>query len=251
MKFVSWNIRQGGVKTKLEEICKQLETWNADVVGLSEFRESATSQSIARHLEQLGLKHQLTTVNASDRGLNYLLLASRHPLEVQPANGILESSGRWLHAKLDSLDVIIVHVPNRSEAKWQFHAEAAARFGELKDAPAVCFGDTNTGQPKLDEENPFFNRREADWFDKIDETGWSDLWRQRNPEGREFTWYSNHGNGFRLDQLFAPRTFADSITNVEYDWGTGGRDAKLSDHAAITFGVNLRCPQTTIGENNG
>lgn len=237
LKFVSWNIRHGGSKKKLEGICNQLEVWNPDVVGLSEFRESATSQSIAKHLHELGLKHQLTTVDAADRGLNFLLLASRYPLKVQPASGILASSGRWLHAKLNSMDVALVHVPNRSTAKWQFHAEVIARFNQLQDVPAICFGDTNTGQPELDEENPFFNRREADWFQKIDEAGWVDVWRQRNPQGRAFSWYSNHGNGFRLDQLFVSHTFADSISKVKYDWSSGGRDAKLSDHAAITFEI--------------
>ena len=237
MKFASLNIRHGGTKSKLEGICKQLELWNPDVVGLSEFRESATSQSIAKHLYGLGLTYQLTTVDAADRGLNYLLLASRHPLEAQPADGILASSGRWLHAKLNSMDVILLHVPNRSPEKWQFHAEVIARFNELQDVPAICFGDTNTGQPELDEENPFFNLQEAEWFPTINEAGWVDVWRQRNPQGREFTWYSNHGNGFRLDQLFAPTSFADSIAEVKYDWGTGGREAKLSDHAAITFEV--------------
>lgn len=240
MKFVSWNIRHGGTKKKLEAICDQLRDWNADVVGLSEFRESGTSQAIAKSLRELGLKHQLTTVDSPKRGRNFLLLASRFPAEVQPAGGILASSGRWLHAKVEAMNVILAHVPNRSAEKWQFHQEAVARFAELKDVPAIFFGDTNTGQPKLDEENAFFNRREADWFQQINDAGWIDVWRERNPEGREFTWYSNHNNGFRLDQLFAPRQFAHRIVDVQYDWGRGGRDAKLSDHAAIVFEVARR-----------
>ena len=135
------------------------------------------------------------------------------------------------------MDVILLHVPNRSPEKWQFHAEAVAVFDHLQNAPAICFGDTNTGQPAVDEENPFFNAQEADWFQKINDAGWVDIWRQRNLEGREFSWYSNHNNGFRLDQVFAPHFFAGNITNVKYDWGTGGRESKLSDHAAITFEV--------------
>ena len=206
-------------------------------MGLSEFRESATSQSIAKHLHDLGLKHQLTTVDASDRGRNYLCLASRDRLEAQPASGILASSGRWLHAKTESMDVILVHVPNRSAEKWQFHDGVVARFAGLKGRPAICFGDTNTGKPNLDDETNFFNGQEAEWFQRINDAGWVDVWRQRNPEGREYTWYSHQGNGFRLDQLFASRGFADSISNVQHDWGDGGRDAKLSDHAAITFEI--------------
>ena len=127
MKFVSWNIRHGGTKKKLEAICNQLKIWNPDVVGLSEFRESSTSQAIAESLREMGLIHQLTTVDSPERGRNFLLLASRYPAEAQPANGILASSGRWLHAKIEAMDVMLTHVPNRSAEKWQFHDEVVAQ----------------------------------------------------------------------------------------------------------------------------
>ena len=78
---------------------------------------------------------------------------------------------------------------------------------------------------------------EAAWFQRINNAGWQDLWRERNPDGREYSWYSNRGGGFRLDQVFAPNHFADAVSNVRYDWGNGGRESKLSDHAAIVFDV--------------
>ena len=49
----------------------QLKHWNPDVVGLSEFRESATSQAIAESLAGIGLTYQQTTVGASDRRRNF------------------------------------------------------------------------------------------------------------------------------------------------------------------------------------
>lgn len=124
MKVVSWNIRHGGTKARLPEICGQLEWWAPDLVGLTEFRESATSQTIAESLADLGLTHQLTTADAPDRGRNFLFLASRFPLRGQPAGGLLATSGRWLHAVVHGVRVMLMHVPNRSQAKWQFHTEA-------------------------------------------------------------------------------------------------------------------------------
>ena len=100
MKFVSWNIRHGGTKSKLEAICDQLAIWDADVVGLSEFRSTQTSQSIAKALNSLGLVHQTTTQDAPDGGRNFLALASKFPIEIQPASGRLAELGRWLHAKV-------------------------------------------------------------------------------------------------------------------------------------------------------
>ena len=100
MKFVSWNIRHGGTKSKLEAICDQLAIWDADVVGLSEFRSTQTSQSIAKALNSRGLVHQTTTQDAPDGGRNFLALASKFPIEIQPASGRLAELGRWLHAKV-------------------------------------------------------------------------------------------------------------------------------------------------------
>ena len=99
-------------------------------------------------------------------------------------------------------------------------------------------GDTNSGRPDIDEENKFFNRREDSWFDRINTVEWMDIWREQNPDKREFTYYHHGQTGFRIDQVFAPKQFAERLTKVHYDWGGGGRDAKLSDHAAIVFDVS-------------
>ena len=235
MKIVSWNIRHGGTKSRLAAIQDQLRLWDPDVVGLSEFRGSATSQAIAASLAGAGLLHQRTTADADGRGVNFLMLASRFPIELQTSTGLLADSGRWLHVKIRGVHIISMHVPNRSDAKWQFHREVIERFEELRSVPAVAFGDTNTGLPEVDEENKFFNKKEAAWFQRIKEAQWQDVWRERNPHAREFTWYSHRDNGFRLDQAFAPNDFAAAISNIRHDWGAGGRDTKLSDHAAIVF----------------
>ena len=241
MKFVSWNIRHGGTKSKLEAICDQLAVWDADVVGLSEFRASETSQAIAKALEDLGLIHQATTQGAPDRGRNFLCLASKFPIEIQPSSGLLAKLGRCLHAQIQGIDVMLMHIPNRSDEKWEAYDEVIETFSEIRSRSAVCFGDTNSGQRDVDDENQFFNQRESNWFERINNAGWIDVWRNANPDAREFTWYSNHGNGFRLDQVFAPASFVKQLTAAHYDWGKGSREARLSDHAAIVFDLALDC----------
>jgi hypothetical protein len=39
-------------------------------------------------------------------------------------------------------------------------------------------------------------------MDRIAEIGFCDLWRRRNPEVREYSWFSTRGNGFRIDHAF-------------------------------------------------
>jgi len=40
----------------------------------------------------------------------------------------------------------------------------------------VINGDTNTGKPVLDEENPYFNKREGAWMNAMNDIEWVDAW---------------------------------------------------------------------------
>ena len=61
--------------------------------------------------------------------------------------------------------------------------------------------------------------------------GWVDAWRSRNPESREFSWYSTAGNGFRLDQSLSSLSFDDNIKTVSYDHLP--RESRATDHSAM------------------
>ena len=63
-RLVSWNICHGGGK-RYPEIIAHLRAWQPDAVGLSEFRGTAPSQSIASALAEMGLAHQHSTVDVS------------------------------------------------------------------------------------------------------------------------------------------------------------------------------------------
>ena len=128
-------------------------------------RISFLEHSSWRHKSQAGLTYQQTTVGASDRGRNFLLLASRFPLQIEPSAGLLNSSGRWLHAVVRGVNLMLMHVPNRSDAKWQFHDDVITQLSRFESGRAIAMGDTNTGQPGLDEESKFFYRKEGAWLE--------------------------------------------------------------------------------------
>lgn len=237
MRIVSWNIRHGG-GSRASQIINQLQTWDADVVALSEFRGSPPSQSIAQALKKSGLVHQVSTTDPQSPTSNRQILCSRVPIQIHHFDGILAESGRWIHVTLEHsvpMDLIALHVPNRDEGdKYRFHAAAVEEFQKLTTKNVIAFGDTNTGVPGIDEEAPFFNRKEGDWYTEINRVGWSDVWREQNPAGREFTYHHHTGTGFRIDQLFAPKSMRGKV-RVRYDWGSPavGKLRGPSDHAAL------------------
>ena len=96
---------------------------------------------------------------------------------------------------------------------------------------AMVIGDINTGKHFEDEASRTFICAEK--FEQMLKTGWVDAWRSRNPSAREFSWFSNKGNGFRIDHALCTDAMNHKVQNVSYlrESITGG----LSDHACLTL----------------
>ncbi len=114
MRLVAWNIHQGG-GSRAGRIVEQIEQWQPNLIGLCEFQDSAVGRDLAESIEQLGLKHQASAKDAAGRGINFVFIASKLPIEVISYTGFLGSSGRWLHVSHPQLDVMLMHVPNTSK----------------------------------------------------------------------------------------------------------------------------------------
>jgi len=249
---VAWNIRAGGGR-RVEGIATQLEVWEPDVVVLSEFRGTPPSAWLAEALAGQGLRFQRTTADSRDRALNRLLVASRWPLRRIGLRREQPDTATWLPLRVDAPSPLVVagmHIPNEVTGRKWSYMEAVAGLAEgWRAGPAMLIGDTNSGRPGLDEENPVFGPRYAAWFDHMEGAGWKDAFRHLHGERPEYTWYSpNGGNGFRLDQGFVNWGLLPRLAAVRHAWGGEGkrRDA-LSDHAALI--VELREDEGAASES--
>lgn len=241
MRIVAWNIRAGGGR-RVATIAEQLRIWQPDVVALCEFRGTPPSRWLAEALVEQGLRYQLTTVSPQQPAANALLIAARYPLHPLPLILTPSYPLRWLPVRLAApqpLFVTALHVPNYvSRQKQPFFTGLLARLQRWPAGPGLLIGDTNSGLPEIDEENPAFTDLERSWFDALATLGWHDVFRRLHGNRRVYTWYSpTAGNGFRLDQAFANDALLPHIRAMDYLWGIDPtnpvrRDA-LSDHAAI------------------
>lgn len=239
MKLIGWNIRAGGGK-RVPAILEQFGQWNADLVGLSEFRATPPSCELANGLYSQGLIHQRVTTVADDPAKNALCLASRWPLRVVRAPASVRDPQRWLHVAVAApvpFSVILVHVPNRITGRKFAFLDQITRTVELwRTRPALVIGDTNSGQIGIDEENPAFIDAEDQWLQGLNARGWADAYRHRYGRRRAYSWYSPNGNnGFRLDQAFVNATLISRLSHVSYRWAgaTRQRRSVLSDHASL------------------
>ena len=68
-------------------------------------------------------------------------------------------------------------------------------------------------------------------MDAIERIGFRDLWRQRYPERREYSWFSTKRNGFRIDHAFLSQRLAPFVGTIHY--AHDERVAGLSDHSPL------------------
>jgi exonuclease III len=241
MRIVAWNIRAGGGR-RISGIARQIERWQPQVVTLSEFRATPPSRSLAQALSDQGLSFQLSTADTETPRRNAMLIASIWPIKISLSEFSPNDAHRWLLGRIQGprpFYLGAMHVPNRvTGRKYDFQKSVIDTVLQLKNRPALIAGDTNSGIPKIDEQSPAFNQKEADWIRKLEKLKWQDAFRFLHGNQRVYSWYSpNAGNGFRLDQAFINPHMIRQLKGSAYFWGrpetaSSRRDA-LSDHAAL------------------
>ena len=226
MKLITLNIRQGGGKrtTKLLDYLIEKE---ADVIVLTEYRHNASGLGIRSALSHVGFQFFASPTNVENQ--NSVAIASRIPFEQHEFPSLLESDRhRVIGARLLGLSIVGVYFSLGAAKQSLYDFFLGNELGDL-GAEAMIFGDFNTGLHFQDETKATFKL--ADRFAALPSKGFIDAWRTRYPERREFSWYSNAGNGFRLDHAFCSEAVNIKIQKIEYDHSP--RESKITDHSAL------------------
>ena len=243
-RLVAWNIRAGGGR-RVAGIARQIAEWQPDLLALSEYRAGAAGDELVVRLDQLGFVHRRCASAEVGRAKNAVLIASRWPLRQRRLTNAPTEPGRWCCATVSgpkTFSLGVMHIPNQvTGRKPGFHRSLLDLAQTWGRRPALFVGDTNSGKIGLDEERPVFNRATNAWMEDMDAAGFKDLFRHMHGQQREYTWYSaNGGNGFRLDQGFANRSFTSWVDSVAHVWGgSGARRDELSDHAALILEARM------------
>lgn len=256
MRFLNWNIKQGG-GSRIPQICRHIAEVDADLVALTEFQ--ARNESALRvDLRRVGFRFVVTS-NPPDRS-NGLLVASRWPLRpVQDAPAPQIDRQRSLAVRIDDLDlnILAVHIPGSPDNKFEDgYGISGTKRKELlwertlsfardhRDGNAVLLGDFNTGF-RADSEGAMFKLSNS--MQRLLDIGFVDTWRHHHPHGRDYTWYSKRKdkttgitedlNGFRLDYIFASPALLHAIDDAVILHPA--RMAGTSDHASVITDIDF------------
>lgn len=228
MRYVAWNIRAGG-GVRIPAIGAALAPLDADLLILTEYRDGPSTLPLHAELERLGYRH--ITRQLPPRGRNGVLIAARRRFaDIGPVSASVAEPWRMIEARIGHKTIYGVYMPNL-RVKIPYWQELIRTLSQRRDEAVLAVGDFNTCRPYLDEAGA--TDVTSHFMDEVQTVGFRDLWRDRNPDGREFSWYSHRGNGFRVDHAFASRRMETRIQDVRYDHGP--RTAGVSDHSMLVL----------------
>jgi exodeoxyribonuclease-3 len=241
LRLLTWNIRAGG-GTRLARIAAALAVHAADVLVLTEYRSGEAGKALRAVLRDQGYVWCSPVEPPGTR--NGVLIATKtKPRALAHVTPHVPEPWRMLTLTIGGIRLFGIYMPNL-KAKipyWEALIEAA---GPQAARRVLALGDFNTCRAFLDETGA--TDVTAPFLDKMLDAGMRDAWRERFPDGREYSWYSHRGNGFRLDHAFASDAMTRRILSVRYSHDE--RTAGLSDHSALLVDIktNASRPATAI-----
>jgi exonuclease III len=240
---VTLNLRHGGGRHR-EPLARWLLASQADVLVLTEFRHGVAGNALRRDLAAGGFAHQATSHKEPRR--NAILIAARRSFRVEPQTSFAWDRPRLFNVRLRGLSVTGVHLPNLA-AKIPHWQALLAWAGTTRGQRRLLIGDFNTGRNPDDAEGYRFLC--AGQFAALEREGWVEAWRHLHPEGREFSWYSHKGRGFRLDHGFLSPAAAPLLRSSAYAHEV--REQGYTDHSALVVELELPLSAVDVGGAKG
>lgn len=241
MRIATQNINWGGEPTapgcdggpRLKRLVHWLASLDADLLVLTEFKSGPLGNELKELLADAGYPHLLS--HKQEPFKLGTAIASQRPVTVVELP-IPPSTESWrsIGVGIDGISVFGFYFP-LNEAKLTYWDWLLANAEKLRDQDVILLGDFNTGKTRIDEAGETFDCQ--DKHEALEALGFVDTWRAAYPKGRDYTWYSYYGNGFRLDYIWASPSLAQRIQRAWHEHET--RLTLLSDHSTVVSDFSI------------
>ena len=252
MRIATWNVN--GMRARCDFVLHWLRARRPDVVGLQELK--LTDDQFPRgDFEAEGYRVAIH----GQKGWNGVAVLSRRPVELRQVGlpGQEQHGARLLGVDVEGLPFTTIYCPNGKHTghedfgmKLEWLDTLAAHVAERlsPDGPAVLCGDFNICPAALDSWNEaglrgsiFHTEDERRRFQRLLDWGLADVFRERCPETRAYTWWDyragafHKNQGLRIDLLLATRPVLARVRSVEIDRDYRKKQEGLtaSDHAPL------------------
>jgi exodeoxyribonuclease-3 len=250
VKLISWNVN--GLRAVLKKnFLEFLDAEKPDILCLQE------TKCTPDDVEQLWPASYTTFWNCAEKkGYSGTAIFTRtKPVNVIPHIDISEHDreGRVLAAEYADFFLVNVYVPNskrdlsRLDYRQRWDADFLAYLKKLeKKKPVIFCGDLNVAHTEIDLANPKANVRnhgftieERSGFTNFVNAGFVDTFREFEPGGGHYTWWSQMGTararniGWRLDYFLISKALRSRLKKAFIQPSVKG-----SDHCPV--GVELK-----------
>ena len=225
LTITTWNIRHGG-GSRLQQITAVLDGYsNSDVLVITEYRPNKNGKAIRAFLEEKGYGHQFATVTEEKK--NGVLVASRLEFEAKTDTRLAEHSHRVAKVQFEGFTLYGCYFPQQKEKQkvFDYLIDECANSDR-----SIITGDINTGLHFIDEKGKSFYC--ADALHQLNQI-MPDAYRHLHGEKKEYSWFSNAGNGFSIDHFMVSPSMLGDVRRCEYKHGP--RESKASDHSAMSL----------------
>lgn len=250
MKLVTWNINS--IRARTDRLVAWLAKEQPDVVCLQETKvEDAAFPSDA--LTRSGYTHAIF----GQRSYNGVAIASKLPItDVTKGfgDGVDDPDARVIAATIAGIRVVNTYVPNGQDLTSDKYPWKLAWYGRLRafldrtatpSTPLILCGDMNVAPDDRDVWSPeawkdqvHCSQPERDALANVLAFGLEDLFRKRNGDVKQYSWWDYRGvsffkdQGLRIDHIFATAPVAKTCTAVSID-RTARKGQDASDHAPV------------------
>ncbi len=223
IKFLAWNIQQGG-GSRVLGIINFIASQKADVLVLSEFRNN--KQGILLRHKLLERKYLFQYVSLGTSDTNSVLIASKFPCHSRLFHGTdLDFAHDVIATDFDAFHLYGVYLPHKKKHKLLNLLEKEV----LVHTPGIVMGDFNTGKNFIDQKGSSFWY--TDELKKFEKAGMVDAFRHINGDVESYSWISHQGNGYRYDHIYVHEDLIPIVKTCDYIHSA--RENKLSDHSPM------------------
>ena len=232
MKIITWNIKHGG-GTRINQVIDTLGEYDADILVITEYRNNEKGKNLRNFLMERGYLFQVAPI--IEKNKNTVLVAARDDFSTQLFYRELQDE-YFRAVKVENSDLCLygLYFPQNNEKKKIFNF-ILDEISKNKEKPAIFIGDFNTGKHFIDEAKSTFYC--SQYMDAIEQKSYIDAWRVINKDKKEFTWYSNVGNGFRIDHAFVNEKYKSKVLDCFYSHRE--REEKISDHSPMVLKLDI------------
>ncbi len=253
MKLASWNVN--GIRSAHGKgFLKWFKAEEADIVCVQEIkaRPDQLEEELIHPHGYFSAWHPAEKPGYS----GVAIFSKKEPLEVKYGFGVpsIDSEGRVLIAEYPDFVLINAYFPNSQREHTRLDYKIAFCDQMLKFCAQtvkkgknlVLCGDYNIAHQEIDLRNPKSNMdnagflpEERAWMTKFLAAGFSDIFRERNPDPHHYTWWSYRPGvrqkniGWRLDYHCINGDFRDRVSDVYHRPKVTG-----SDHCPV--GLELK-----------